>query len=75
MKQYAKGYRQELIISDLMEYSESAELKYYMKSQNRYSSYCESFRNLFSRLSAAGYPVVWQDGKHGGDWTARIILN
>lgn len=75
MKKIAKGYRQQQIVSDLMEYGKTAELNCYMKSQNRYSSYCESFRNLFSRLSAAGYPVVWQDGKHGGDWTARIILN
>jgi len=75
MKNMAKGYRQQQIISDLMKYGESAELRYYMKSQNRYSSYCESFRNLFDRLKSAGYPVVWQQGKLGGDWTAKIILN
>jgi hypothetical protein len=75
MKNMAKGYRQELIVSDLLEYGESAELRYYMKSQSRYSSYCESFRNLFDRLFAAGYSVQWQPGKLGGDWTAKIILN
>jgi len=71
---YYFGHVQRSIISDLLNYGETARLNAYMRSQGRYANYCISIKNAIEWLKNQGLNIRYVPGKLGGMWTAYYKL-
>lgn len=69
------GHVQREIIEDLIQHGQTSKLCLYMKSQKRYSSYCQSIANAIDWLTAQGVKIQYVPGRRGGAWTAHYKLD